>query len=125
MVMIDYMKMVKEYLRRNNFQTRLYPTLLSDEHNAVVCKKIVDDGIRLTDVILSKDIVGISEQLGESLFSLFGICHTMGIPIESVFDEVYRAKYYKKRCNVAAAIKPALLAKAEAMNDRSDKVSPK
>lgn len=94
------------------YQVRIYPTLLDTTHGEVIVKRLIEDQGNLCESVMNQDLIGISQNIAEMMFTLFGLCHTMGLPIESIFDEVYRSKYYKKKANIAAVLKPHIEAKA-------------
>ena len=120
---IDFMEMLKQYMDKNRFQRQLYPTLMIGEQTSIVKKKLMNDCDNITMALTNNDIVGIAEHIGESIFTLFGLCQTMGLPIEGIVDEIYRSKVHKKRLNIASVLQPHIQAKMRIENDRTDKVS--
>lgn len=120
---IDFMLVLKQYMDKNRYQRQLYPTLPIPEHAIAIEKRLITSAAGLATAFIDKDIVGIAEGIADSMYDLFGLCHSCGIPIEGVFEEIHRAKMYKKKANVAAVLKPHIEAKLRAHNDRTDKVS--
>jgi len=84
------------------------PGLISDKEGLLRYTLITEESIEYLDAVINKDLVGISDALGDQLYILLGtiIKHGLQHKIEEVFKEIHRSNMSKLDENGQPILRP-------------------
>jgi len=66
-----------------------------DSQSKLYFELVKEEFLELTDAFQNSDIVETADACGDLIWVIEGLCHSLGIPLQKVWDEIARSNFSK------------------------------
>lgn len=85
---------VKEFMLAGEQQVKVTPNIF-DSQAHLYYNLIAEEFLELSEAVKNKDIIETADACADLIWVIEGLCHSLGIPLQQVWDEVARSNFSK------------------------------